>query len=69
MSDSLRTLVAIGVIHRPPGDVWPAKIGLTQRRFTPLKSLEIAESLFDVVDGARSRHRSAIGWLRRIAPH
>jgi len=29
----------------------------------------LQEAAYDVVDGARSRHRSAIGWLRRNAPH
>jgi hypothetical protein len=31
--------------------------------------LRVRAAEIDVVDGARSRHRSAIGWLRRNAPH
>jgi len=41
-----------------------SRLAVDRRQFSAMRNVAI-----DVVDGARSRHRSAIGWLRRNAPH
>ena len=70
MSDGLRTLVTIAVIHRPSGSRYGQQKSRTADGFNwyhnadlTLESLEIAaahESVHDVVDGARSQQRGAL---------